>query len=428
MSYSVSEGAFVLTKRSLLPVCDCASFSAALFGLVFVLSVLCGSVQGQKLSFWKAREVELSGTEHGSEVVVAVWDTGVDYRALPQASKWINPAEKLNALDTDQNGFVDDVNGIAFDLKEKYSTSTMQPLPQGLAPQDLNSLVRDMKGNADALFGVSSDEARDVFQKTLKATPEENRVASEQLIWFGEYAHGTQMASICVRGNPFIQVMSIRQQLSHRPPKPEIAVSRRRANAYRKAVEYMKSNGVRVANLSWSRWQDLFVKAAEMHDESGSEESHLKLASEILKIEHDALFDAIANAPEILFVTTAGNAGHDMQEGAIPQKFELPNIIRVGATTSRGRPTLNNKDAISDVYAHGHKVATRTISGVETFTMGTSAACANVTNLAAKLFAIKPELTVQDVKKLILETSTSYKGNRKTLLIHSANALTAARE
>ena len=60
-----------------------------------------------------APEVWLQGFQ-GQGVTVAVIDSGIDVHADLVPNVWVNSAERLNGIDDDGNGYVDDLNGWNF--------------------------------------------------------------------------------------------------------------------------------------------------------------------------------------------------------------------------------------------------------------------------------------------------------------------------
>ena len=53
---------------------------------------------------------------------------------------------------------------------------------------------------------------------------------------------------------------------------------------------------------------------------------------ELFDILKNGLYDALASAPEILFITSAGNEDNDVEfDVVIPSSFNLPNLMVVGA-------------------------------------------------------------------------------------------------
>ena len=313
------------------------------FAIVCVSIVTPKTGLTQEASFWKSRNIALDSDASLSPVIVAVWDTGVHLETIGESNLWTNPKEQLDGNDSDGNGYVDDLNGIAFDHAEDKTTELMMPLMDGVSEAKLDELALDSKGNSDYLFGVKSKERTEINRKTEAATREENFKSIDESIWFGEFSHGTSVADLCVMGNSATRILTVRQQFSHQPPKPSIELYQKRAVAYGKAVQYMKDNSVRVANLSWSRWKKLFVKSLRVHKMGDSRAERDLLADQILQIEHKALYEAIKNAPEILFVTSAGNLGNAANGKAIPSLFDLPNIIRAGAVDHKGHPGSQRK-------------------------------------------------------------------------------------
>ncbi|MBL8151980.1 MAG: S8 family serine peptidase, partial [Blastocatellia bacterium] len=127
------------------------------------------------------------------------------------------------------------------------------------------------------------------------------------------------------------------------------------------------------------------------------------LANQLFKIERDALYEAIKNAPEILFVCGSGNENNDANFSEyIPATFDLPNIITIGAVDGEGKKTSFTTQGKSvDFYASGYEVESFVPGGDKMRFSGTSMASPQVANLAAKLLAVDPKLSVRDLIELI---------------------------
>jgi subtilisin family serine protease len=103
----------------------------------------------------------------------------------------------------------------------------------------------------------------------------------------------------------------------------------------------------------------------------------------------------------------------------IPASFELPNLMVVAAVDQAGDPTnftSGGRNVV--VYANGFEVDSYVPGGERMAFSGTSMASPNVVNLAAKLFALDPELTPVEVKELIINGATPRGGEEDMLLIH----------
>jgi subtilisin family serine protease len=129
-----------------------------------------------------------------------------------------------------------------------------------------------------------------------------------------------------------------------------------------------------------------------------------KSAREIFDITRDALFTAIKNAPEILFVAAAGNSDNNVKfDEFVPSSFQLPNMITVGAVDQAGEETsFSSFGPMVNVHANGFEVESYIPGGRRLKFSGTSMAAPQVTNLAGKLFALDPKLTPEAAKALIL--------------------------
>jgi subtilisin family serine protease len=228
----------------------------------------------------------------------------------------------------------------------------------------------------------------------------------EELSLFGNYTHGTHVAGISTAGNPAARLTAARITFDHRmiPEVPTIAQAHKDAAAGQATVDYFRAAGTRVVNMSWGGGARGIEIALEMNGAGGTPEERKALARQIFVIARDGLTAAMASAPEILFVVAAGNSDNDVNfDEMIPSGIDLPNILTVGAVDQAGDVTSFTSHGSSvDVHANGYEVESYIPGGDREKYSGTSMASPNVTNLAAKLFAINPALTPKDVTELIL--------------------------
>jgi subtilisin family serine protease len=189
------------------------------------------------------------------------------------------------------------------------------------------------------------------------------------------------------------------------PQKPTEERAQRTAAAYREAVETFRKAGARVVNMSWRYGPSFYEGALAYHNVGATPQERKEIANRIFAIEKKALEEAIRSAPEILFVAGAGNEDNNADfSDYIPAGLELPNLITAGAVDQSGTETsFSTFGRTVKVHANGFEV-TSVVPGGEKFKLsGTSMASPQVANLAAKLFAMKPGLTVAQVKELIIK-------------------------
>ena len=94
-------------------------------------------------------------------------------------------------------------------------------------------------------------------------------------------------------------------------------------------------------------------------------------------------------------------------------------MLTVGAVDQAGDETSFTSFGRTDVYANGFEVMSYVPGGDQMKLSGTSMASPNVMNLAAKLVAKKPDLTVAQLKDLIIKGCDEKKaGERKLMLIN----------
>lgn len=331
---------------------------------------------------WSARLVTLPPSAPGKPVVVGIWDSGVDMSLYKPAAQ----------------------RGLAFDRDGKPVGDLLRPL--GEAQARWPTLKRLVKGSLDLRAALDTEEARQLKQALTQLKPEQVRAFKEDLALAGMYAHGTHVAGIAVAGNPFASVYPVAMHWSHlsTPPKPTETMARAFAVAYRRSVEGFKAAQARVVNMSW-RFGPGFYESALAHHGIGKDgEDRKKIAQTLFGVERDALKAAIEAAPEILFVAGAGNEDNsaDFVE-YIPAGFELPNLITAGAVDQAGDETsFSTFGKTVVVHANGFEVESFIPGGERLKLSGTSMAAPQVTNLAAKLFALDPRLSPTQVKAMIL--------------------------
>lgn len=338
---------------------------------------------GISANIWPARDVSLEGRTDLTPVVMGVWDSGVDVDVYPPDQFFTNPREIAdNGKDDDGNGYIDDVHGIAYDIDKGRVTGLMLP--------------DTMKGKTRG------------------------------------YGHGTSVTGLAIGGNPAARVLVARrsesmggheQDAAQQPPTLQRA--RNFAQEFRETVEYFRQHGVRVVNMSWGFNPGAYETNLAAHNIGTSEEQR-RLARQIFDVAATALHDAMAAAPNILFIAAAANDGAnvDFNEEA-PATFDLPNLIIVGAADAAGGETWFSNHGRVDVFAEGYEVPTKAPGGAAIGFTGTSAAAPLVTNLAAKLLAVKPTLTVAELRRAILESADekTVAQNRRIKLLNPKAAL-----
>jgi subtilisin family serine protease len=202
--------------------------------------------------------------------------------------------------------------------------------------------------------------------------------------------------------------------------KPTIEQAKRDSAMYLEVVDYFKKHGVRVVNMSWGGSLEEIEGALEANAAGESVEERKELTRIIFAIAKNGLKAALSSAPEVLFITSAGNADNDVNfEEFIPSCFDLPNLISVGAVDRAGDETSFTSFGKVDVYANGFEVMSYVPGGDQLAFSGTSMSSPNVTNLAAKLFAAKPQLSPGEVRALIEKACDEKQaGNRIVKLIN----------
>ena len=358
-----------------------------------------------KADIWAARDIALPATGAFKPVNVAVWDSGVDTKLFP------------NQILLDAKG---KPTLVAFDVAARPSTGELFPIPAALQPK-LPEMLGRTKGFSDLQSNIDSAEASEVktFMSTLK--PNEFQPAMEQLGLSGNYVHGTHVAGITAAGNPWVRLLTARISFDYKlqpDPCPSLELAERGAKAHQSFVDYFKKHKVRVVNMSWGGSVKDGEQALEKCGIGKTVEARQKLARTYFEIEKKALQKAFASAPEILFITAAGNSNSDSSFGEfIPSSIVLPNLLTVGAVDKAGdEAPFTSYGPTVVVHANGYQVNSFLPGGSRVGLSGTSMAAPNVANLAAKLLAAKPALKPTEVIAIIRDTADKTTDGRRTLM------------
>jgi len=391
-------------------------------------AVLDANKTEQKADIWAARDVSLDDTAKLSPVVVGVWDSGVDVSLYPK-QLWVNAKEiPGNQKDDDKDGYVDDVNGIAWSLHSDKETALLFDIDKAVGNKDVYK--GDLKGFEDLQANLDTPEATALKQKLSGLTRDQVKPFLEGLNAYAQFAHGTHVAGIATRGNPAARVLACRITFDYHsiPEKPTVEQAVKDGDAMAKSVAYFKANGVRVVNMSWGGDLKSIETALEQNHAGGTPEQRRALARKLYDIDYKKLYDAVKGAPGTLFVIAAGNSDNNVKfDEVMPSSFKLPNVLVAGAVDQAGDQTSFTSFGNVDVYSSGFEVESYVPGGDRMKLSGTSMAAPNVTNLAAKLWALNPKLTVEQVKQYIVDSAEEKKAGDKTIrLLNPKASLSAA--
>lgn len=375
--------------------------------LVAVLTAYVDQHNVIKPDIWLARAAVLPDAGMLTPVNVAIWDSGIDTSLFP------------GRLLVDPKPGHDDPNGIAFDVTAKHTHGSLIPLtPEQQA--EYPSQVADMQGFSDLENDINSDAAAAAKKKLAAMSPADVKHLMDEGDIFESYAHGTHVAGIAANGNPAIRLAYARITYDsghpHSPPTDQLMSEL--GKSYAEDVRWLLKHRIRVVNMSWWSWPAAYEKDLADNGIGKDVEERKRLARHYFDIEKRALYTAIKNAPDILFVTIAGNSDHDnaFQE-IIPSSFKLQNLIVTGAVDQAGDETsFTSYGENVQVDADGRAVESVVPGGAKVKMSGTSMAAPQVTNLAAKLIAIDPKLTPAQVIELIRQGSDVSEDGRRHLM------------
>ena len=367
----------------------------------------------EKADIWAARDATLPAGGAYPPVRVAVWDSGVDGTLFP---------ERL-VRQSGRPAF------IAFDLRGNPSDAELVPIPAAMQGE-LQLMQLRSKGLSDATSNIDSPEAAEVKRYLSTLAPAQYKQAIESIRLTGNYQHGTHVAGISMAGNPYARLVNLRIEFGHTllpDPCPSLELAQRSARNLASYVAFARQQSVRVVNMSWGGDVRGYEVAMEQCGIGKSGEERKALARSYFDLERTALRDAIAAAPEVLFVTAAGNSANDPSfNESYPSSIVLPNLITVGAVDKAGdEAPFTSYGPTVVLHANGYQVESYVPGGMRIALSGTSMSSPQVTNLAAKILALNPALQPADVIRIMVETAEKTGDGRRTL-VHPARALALA--
>ena len=358
-------------------------------------------------NIWPEREVVLDMKENYTPVVICVFDLGTDVSLFPQ-QLYSNSNEIADGKDNDGNGFVDDIHGVAFDINENKTTALLMPTT-AKQEKELPAMISFFKGYTDDEAGLKTQEANLFRSKMDSAGVEEKEMLNEQINFIGDYIHGTHVAGIALKGNPFARMLTVRFTddvgFTNGGNGPSEAREKKVAQNLLELVKYWKTAKVRVVTMSWGYFLSDYETDVQNHYPQLNEIEKKELAFKLWTMRKESLLKAFSLAPEILFIASCGNKNTNSDNDLrFPAALDLPNVMGIGSVNSEGNETsftsTGNKVA---VHANGYMVESLAPGGQKVLLSGTSMATPYVANLASKLIAIQPALTPMQVISLIKE-------------------------
>ena len=393
--------------------------------LVAVFQKLIDTNKVVKPDIWAERAVRLTPGKGYEEVLAAVWDSGAD-SAIFKSRLFVNEKETVDGADSDGNGFVDDVHGIAYDYHARRSSGCLFPL--GDAAARMPTVMKHIKGLSDIQAAVDSKEASAFKKHLANLAPADVKGFLEDVGLASNYSHGTHVAGIMAEGNPYIKLLVARHSYDyHMVPVARTQEWADRDGAKcRDTVAYLKTHGVRVVNMSWGEAQADAEASLEANGIGKDADERRAMARAVFETQKSSLFETLKSAPEILFVCAAGNSDNDVEfDDFIPSSFDLPNLLVVGAVDQAGDPTsFTSFGKTVQLYANGFEVESYVPGGERMEMSGTSMASPSVVNLAAKLLAVKPELPPAAVIALLKRSADEKQvGSRTIRLMNPKRAM-----
>lgn len=376
------------------------------------------------------KTVDLAKARDAKPVVVGVWDLGTNTE-LFKKQLFKNRAELPNGKDDDGNGQVDDIGGLVDEAA--HTKLLFEP-----DPKVLEEYKPFLRGIMDLRAGIANSEAAQKVLALMRGVSNAGELdrLEQSLDAVGEWAHGTHVAGIVMRGVPKAQLAVFRSAWAgearpyhHRgPTDDELAAERKNMDA---VAAFINRHKVRVVNVSLGFSQEYLEAELRYEKDKYADDAAVRArAKAVLEKRRQnwaSVFDACRGT---LFVVSAGNSNQDVVEyGVVPAGIQRDNLLVVGAVDRFGNwASFTNSGEGVKVFDFGVEVPSVVPSGETVPLSGTSMASPNVANLAAKIFSVNPKLQPKQVKDLIGEQADPVKAPFSGVIPDEIRALAAARK
>ena len=170
--------------------------------------------------------------------------------------------------------------------------------------------------------------------------------------------------------------------------------------------------------MSWGGSVKALERTLELCGIGATTDERATLARTYFDQASKALTSAMASAPQILFVASAGNSNSDSTfTESYPSSIVLPNLLTVGAVDKAGdEAPFTSYGPTVVVHANGYQVESYIPGGQRVAQSGTSMSAPQVTNLAAKMLAVNPGLSPPEVIRIIRDTADKTADGRRVLV------------
>lgn len=370
--------------------------------------------------------------------VIAIVDSGTDVNHPEIVDKiWSNPGEIDDAVDNDDNGYIDDLFGWNFIDNNNHLVNKKLI---GTFPSDVYKYF-DLQ--TKALRGTAT--AEDIAWLKSKIA-DKNFIT--QLEAFGNHVHGTHVAGISAKDADDARIMTLRLISGDNPnvtprslaqifsdsvvelsKKPHLesgeswkeklvylgldALALAQGKALAPQAAYINMEHAVVANCSFGTSQSAIEPIIKPLIEKilgvtlTTEQMHV-YSSYFLNKAVDSMQKSFTGvAGNTLFVIAAGNDGTNNDIApATPANIKSDNTITVAATLDRARLAVfsNFGETTVDIAAPGVGIRSTVPGGQYLELSGTSQATPYITNIAGRLLDANPKLTPLELKKILMAT------------------------
>jgi subtilisin family serine protease len=361
--------------------------------------------------------VDLTGARDATEVVVAVWDTGV--------SETLFSSQLFTAPDGS--------HGVVSDPDAAQTGYTFEP---GAAV--ITEYAPFLRGVMDLRAGIAGSEAAQRVLALMRSATDAASLETLEthLDEVGEWAHGTHVAGILLNGLPQARLAIFRSAWAgearvyhHRGPS-DAELDAEQANVDAIAA-FINTNHVRVVNASLGFARD-YVED-ELRHESGvyATDDEVRARAAVIQARRRQAWSSIfAACPDTLFVVAAGNSNRDVVEYEdVSASIEAPNVLVVGAVDRFGNWatfTNSNPERVR-LFDFGVEVDSVIPNGERVPLSGTSMASPNAANLAAKMISVNAALTPAQVIEIMLATGDAIAAPFNGVIANETTALARVR-